>query len=200
MLTTLCPELHLKAVTPSTASKIPTLQALQECTVFHFAGHGHVNPKDPAQSLLLLRDWQTNPLTVSDLRELNMHVSAPFLGFLSACSTSANERIRLVDEAIHLAGSLQLAGFRHVVGTLWEVDDECCVDVARTVYETLRDEGMTDAAVCRALHKAVRKVRDRYLSVSGLRRNAELCGDDKAEVKRRPVLSTHWVPYVHYGV
>ena len=34
-----------------------------------------------------------------------------------------------------------------------------CVDVARVFYETLRDEGMIDTAVCRGLHRAIRALR-----------------------------------------
>ncbi|KAF3035093.1 hypothetical protein E8E12_002629 [Didymella heteroderae] len=143
MLAALCPSLKLKAVTPSKRCRDQILQDLRGTKIFHFAGHGRLDITDPAQSLLLLDDWQSHPLTVGNLRDLNLHgTSAPFLGFLSACSTSANERIKLVDESIHLAGSLQLAGFRHVIGTLWEVSDSCCVEVAKTVYETIRDEAV----------------------------------------------------------
>ncbi|KAH6616261.1 CHAT domain-containing protein [Boeremia exigua] len=146
MLTKLCPSLHLKAVIPSSRQKDEIIQSLRDCLIFHFAGHGKVDNLDPAKSLLLLDDWKTQPLTVGDLRDMNMHESGPFLGFLSACFTSANNEITLVDEAVHLAGSLQLAGFRHVIGTLWEVKDSHCVEAAQIVYETIRDEGMTDTA------------------------------------------------------
>jgi CHAT domain-containing protein len=44
---------------------------------------------------------------------------------------------------IHLVSAFQLAGFRHVIGTLWEVSDPHCVGIAIVIYETLRDEGMT---------------------------------------------------------
>jgi CHAT domain-containing protein len=159
-----------------------------------------LNLKDPARSLLLLDDWQDHPLTVGDLRDLNMHENAPFLGFLSACSTSANERIDLIDEGIHIAGSLQLAGFRHVIGTLWEVSDSHCVEMARTVYETIRDEGMTDATVCLAVHRAVRKMREKCLSLHRGLRDATLYDEDEDEPKPKPGPETHWIPYVHFGV
>lgn len=84
----------------------------------------------------------------------------------------------LVDKAVHLASAFQLAGFRHVIGTLWEVSDSHRVDVARVVYETLRNEGMTDIAVCQGLHQAVKALLDRHIeSVEGSR-DAEL-SDDK---------------------
>jgi CHAT domain-containing protein len=90
---------------------------------------------------LLLEDWTTNPLTVGDLRDYKLQENPPFLGYLSACSTGTNEADRLADEGIHLVNAFQLAGFRHVVGTLGEVSDKHCVDVARVLYETLRDDG-----------------------------------------------------------
>jgi CHAT domain-containing protein len=133
---------------------------LRTCKLFHFAGHGRSNPLEPSQSCLLLEDWKDNPLTVGDLRDHRLQENFPFLGYLSACSTGANEVDRLIDEGIHLVSACQLAGFRHVVGTLWEVSDRYCVDVAKIFYETLRDEGMTDVAVCRGLHLAIRTLRD----------------------------------------
>jgi CHAT domain-containing protein len=69
--------------------------------------------------------------------------------------------------------AFQLAGFRHVVRTLWEVSDKHCVDVARVLYETMRDEGMTNLAVCRRLRLAVRALRDEGIKAEQ-ERNATL--------------------------
>ncbi|KAF2792066.1 hypothetical protein K505DRAFT_388192, partial [Melanomma pulvis-pyrius CBS 109.77] len=122
MLADFCPSLQLEAVIPP-RRKEKVLEHLRTCKIFHFAGHGRSDPLDPARSCLLLDDWNKSPLTVGDLRDLNIQESFPFLGYLSACSTSANRVNRLVDEGIHLASAFQLAGFRHVIGTLWEVSD-----------------------------------------------------------------------------
>lgn len=92
--------------------------------------------------------------------DLRLQENSPFLGCLSACSTGVNEADNLIDEGIHLVSACQLAGFRHVVGTLWEVSDKRCVDVAKALYEALRGEGMTDGAVCGGLHRAVGALRD----------------------------------------
>ncbi|KAJ5740123.1 hypothetical protein N7533_012907 [Penicillium manginii] len=158
MLDDLCPSLQLKPIRTA-HRKENILKHLQGCRVFHFAGHGQSDPAEPSQSRLLLEDWTTDPLTVDDLRDYKLHENPPFLGYLSACSTGANTANRLADEGVHLVSAFQLAGFRHVVGTLWEVSDKHCVDVARVLYETLRDEGMTDVAVCRGLHRALRELR-----------------------------------------
>jgi CHAT domain-containing protein len=123
------------------------------------------DPSEPSRSCLLLEDWKDNPLTVGDLRDHRLQENSPFLGYLSACSTGTNKEDRLIDEGIHLVSACQLAGFRHVVGTLWEVSDKHCVDVAKILYETIRDEGVTDVALCRGLHRAVRALRDERIEI-----------------------------------
>ncbi|KAH6982579.1 hypothetical protein EDB80DRAFT_544943, partial [Ilyonectria destructans] len=83
--------------------------------------------------------------------------------YLSACGTGQILDEGSVDESIHLANACQLAGFRHVVGTLWSVDDRLCVDMARMTYEVLRDEGVRDDCVSRGLHRAMRTTRDQWV-------------------------------------
>ena len=158
MLNGICPSLKLQPITPA-LRKDEVINHLQDCRIFHFAGHGRSDPTEPSQSCLLLQDWETNPLTVGDLRDRRLQENPPFLAYLSACSTGANDAVELADEGVHLVSAFQLAGFRHAIGTLWEVSDMHCVDVARVFYETLRDEGMTDSAVCRGLHRAIRALR-----------------------------------------
>ncbi|KAH8796745.1 CHAT domain-containing protein [Hyaloscypha finlandica] len=196
MLNDLCPSLQLRPVTP-TLRKDDVLQHLQACTIFHFAGHGKSDQVDPSQSCLLLEDWETNPLTVGDLRDHRLQDNPPFLGYLSACSTGANEADRLADEGIHLVSAFQLAGFRHVVGTLWEVSDKHCVDVARVLYETMRDEGMTDVAVCRGLHRAIRALRDGRIEKEGGARKGFYANPGAPE---KGLVNNYWIPYVHFGV
>jgi len=55
-----------------------------------------------------------------------------------------SESDRRLDEGIHLVNAFQLAGFRHVVGTLWKVSDEQCVEMVKILYKTIRDEGRRD--------------------------------------------------------
>lgn len=197
VLNDLCPSLQLQLITP-TLRKNDVLQHLQACKIFHFAGHGQSDQEEPSQSYLLLEDWKTNPLTVGDLRDHRFQDNPPFLGYLSACSTGANEVDNLADEGIHLVSAFQLAGFRHVVGTLWEVSDKHCVDVARVLYETMRDEGMTDVAVCRGLHRATRALRDGQIEGGPEGRNATLLGFGTQT--RKSLTNHYWVPYVHFGV
>jgi hypothetical protein len=196
MLADLCPSLELKAARPLQRRE-EVLAHLRACKIFHFAGHGHSDPLDPSRSCLLLEDWKESPLTVGDLRDYKIQESSPFLGYLSACSTSANKVDRLVDEGIHLASAFQLAGFRHVIGTLWEVSDSHCVEVARVVYETIRDEGLTDKAVCRVLHVGIKTLRDRDVSMLRATRDGEVVYTNDMTAAHIPF---YWVPYVHFGV
>ncbi|KMU89188.1 hypothetical protein CIHG_07122 [Coccidioides immitis H538.4] len=127
-----CPELGLKPISPSLC-KADVLDCLRQCQIFHFAGHGLSHPTEPSRSCLLLEDWESKPLRVGDLRDLNLQKNPPFLAYLSPCSTGANEVYTLVDEGIHLVSAFQPAGFRHVVGTLWEVSD-ITASVRQNIY------------------------------------------------------------------
>ncbi|KAM7208695.1 CHAT domain containing protein [Rhypophila decipiens] len=216
MLKHLCPFLELQPVTPM-LRKDDVLHHMQACRIFHFAGHGQSDPVEPSRSCLLLEDWKTNPLTVGDLRDSRLQDHAPFLAYLSACSTGANEVKSLADEGIHLVSAFQLAGFRHVVGTLWEVSDMHCVDVAKVLYTTIAKKGMTDTAVCLGLHQAIRALRDGKITsveIGGaetedgeVRGRGSRAGEreprdgvlvDEGEDEEGPA-SFYWVPYVHYG-
>ncbi|KAJ8126277.1 hypothetical protein O1611_g7361 [Lasiodiplodia mahajangana] len=191
-LEALCTSLQLKPAKPE-LRKEDVLKSLRDCKIFHFAGHGESHPTDPSESALLLEDWDTNGLTVGDLRDHRLQENPPFLGYLSACSTGSNMAEKLADEGIHLVGALQLAGFQHVVGTLWEVSDEHCLHVARVLYETLRDEGMTDISVRRGLHKAIKQLRDKEIEMEVQGRHT-IVGNPKPDM-----MGFHWVPYIHFG-
>ncbi|PMD61249.1 uncharacterized protein K444DRAFT_611504 [Hyaloscypha bicolor E] len=222
MLETLCREMGIKPIRPGPGPR-DVGPLLLQCKIFHFAGHGHTD-RDPLKSHFVLEKGK--PLSIATLLKMNMRARPPFLAYLSACGTGRVRDERFVDENIHLISACQLAGFRHVIGTLWEVNDELCVDMARVTYEGMRDGGMTDDSVCRGLHKAIRELRDQWLESSteaehrsrlmgkrdtlarddsgsssdgGQRRDdlpRDIVSCDDYEDKR-PLL---WVPYVHFGV
>ncbi|MFD7301518.1 CHAT domain-containing protein [Streptomyces pharetrae] len=97
----------------------------------HFACHGVQDPEHPSEGRLLLPGGELSVLDVSRL-----DLPGAEFAYLSACETAVGGT-SLPDEALHLAASLQLAGFSQVVGTLWRVDDESSAEIAREVYETL---------------------------------------------------------------
>ncbi|KAL2669750.1 hypothetical protein Neosp_015195 [[Neocosmospora] mangrovei] len=214
----ICISMNLNPVEPR-RRKAEVISHLRQCKIFHFAGHGHTEEADPSQSHLMLEDGEKDPLTVRELLDLNLSKQPPFLAYLSACGTGRLNDDRFADESIHLIGACQVAGFRHVIGTLWEVNDEACVSTAKAIYEGIRDGGMTDESVSQGLHRATRQLRDRWRqpllkedqgcvreALRGIERGVEasresrlprnflLCEEDKE------VEALHWVPYVHFGV
>ena len=227
MLRELCQSIDLESIEPQPQPrKSNVLDQLMTCQLFHFAGHAASSDHNPLESALLLEDWKTDPLTVQDLFQTNVQLRSPFLAFLSACGTGRIKDKRYIDEGVHLISACQLAGFRHVIGTLWEIQDEGCVEMARCIYENIIKEGMTDFSVRFALHQACRAFRDKWLgslnedqSHEGLNssyqdvatmseesthsetkslRHADLDGDDASErITSRALL--HWIPYVHFG-
>ncbi|MEW1723520.1 CHAT domain-containing protein [Streptomyces sp. NPDC093109] len=136
-----------QAVTPAVLSALPSHPRV------HFACHGMHDPDDPAHSHLVLHD---GPLSVSAIAEQDL--SGAELAFLSACHT-ARGTSALADEAIHLAAAFQLAGFQHVVGTLWRLADGPAPDITREFYHALETSGQGTGYSARALHNAVQRLR-----------------------------------------
>ncbi|PWI18896.1 hypothetical protein DI272_35700 [Streptomyces sp. Act143] len=122
----------------------------------HFACHGVQDPEQPSQGRLLLPDGE---LSVLDMTRL--HLPAAEFAYLSACETAVGGA-RLPDEALHLAGALQLAGFSQVIGTLWRVDDDSSAEIAGQVYDRLATAGPGAPPAARALHSAMGRLRERY--------------------------------------
>jgi tetratricopeptide (TPR) repeat protein len=139
------------------------LRYLPTCAIAHFACHGISDPADPSRSRLLLHDHDTAPLTVAVLGRLHLsrRPGQARLAYLSACNTALTPVSSLVDEAIHLASAFQLAGYSHVIGTLWEINDDIAAEVADDFYASLIGDGVGAdiGRAARALHQAVQRIR-----------------------------------------
>jgi tetratricopeptide (TPR) repeat protein len=220
----LCASLGLQP-TVSDGNKQDVVRNLQSCHIFHFAGHGITDHLFAFNSRILLRSAEdaNNPqdraLTVEELMDMDLAYRPegrppPFLAYLSACGTSRlNGSAVGFDESMHLAGAFQIAGFRHAVGTLWNVLDSMCVDVARMTYEGIlqdyqKNGTWTDEGVARALHAAQRRIRDEAVEVMGATRVARDLvpveddnqgGDRETTDKNHGNKMAMWAPYVHYG-
>jgi hypothetical protein len=131
---------QVTVLTGTQATHDTVLAALPAGQWAHFACHADSDLRNPSASCLLLTDHQQRPLTVMDVARLRLDGAR--LAFLSACST-ARPGAQLTDEAIHLASAFQLAGYRHVIATLWPIGDQHAVDIAKNIYTTLTsaDEG-----------------------------------------------------------
>jgi CHAT domain-containing protein len=151
-------------------------RAVHEHAWAHFACHAVQDPHSPSQGRLFLHDHRTRPFTVLDISRMRLE-HAQF-AYLSACET-ARGGLRVPNEALHLGGALQLAGYQHVIATLWRVYDEPATYVAERVYDRLhtRDGSLlAPARAAHALHDAVHAAR-----------------------RRHPDTPALWAGYVHFG-
>ncbi|KIK42231.1 hypothetical protein CY34DRAFT_805131 [Suillus luteus UH-Slu-Lm8-n1] len=123
------------------ATRAGALKALETNTWVHLACHGKQHPKQPYHSHFMMRD---KDLTLLDIMERDIP-HAEF-AFLSACHTAVGDK-ETPDEVIHLAAGLQFAGFKSVVGTLWEVDDSVAKPVVEAFYKYMfhpKEAGVMD--------------------------------------------------------
>ena len=160
-----------------TPSATTVLERATACSLVHFACHGASDFEQPSKSALLLGTGTVERLTIRDLQSLNHQLAQ--VAYLSACSTAEMGARSLVDESINLATTFQLAGFRHVIGTLWGAFDSAAAAVAAKFYEhLLKQDAGTASPVARALHHAVLDLRAK----NGNGDNVSL-----------------WAPFIHVG-
>ncbi|MGA4844329.1 CHAT domain-containing protein [Streptomyces sp. G45] len=143
------------------ATHAAVVSALHQHAYAHFACHALGDLERASGSRLVLHDHAERPLTVRELARLRL--PSVQLAYLSSCDTLLTSP-ELADEAVHIVSAFQMAGFPHVVGSLWHVDDTIGREVALAVYDVLdRGDGTLDVArTAEALHTAVRTVRDAY--------------------------------------
>ncbi|MFG2075401.1 CHAT domain-containing protein [Nonomuraea maritima] len=149
---------HPGTVVLRDASADVVLTELSTGRSVHFACHTRLDQKSPSRSTLQPRPEESIGLT--EIARLRVH--GAFLAYLSSCSTAEQHRL-LPDEAIHLASAFQLAGYRHVVATLWQVRGLVALEVARAFYAAASD---LDPAA--ALHQSVLAMRAEYTNLPAL--------------------------------
>jgi CHAT domain-containing protein len=161
------------------ATRQAVLDALPRHSWLHLSCHGVQHPADASLSAFLLED---QPLTLADL--VALHLRDTDLAYLAACQTATGD-LGLLDEALHLAGALQLVGYRHVLATLWSISDTAAPHIADAVYAHLLhpdpdhpkpDDQPLAARAPHALHHAVTRLRQASPG--------------------EPLL---WAPYIHLG-
>ncbi|WP_039947459.1 CHAT domain-containing protein [Streptomyces sp. NRRL S-118] len=140
---------------------------LREHAYVHFACHAMGDPLRPSGNRLVLHDHAERPLTVRDVARLRLPDAR--LAYLSACDTLRTGPT-LADESVSIVSAFQMAGFPHVIGALWPVDDAVGARIARTVYGSLHtgDGGLRVTSTAEALHTAVREVRADYPATPSL--------------------------------
>lgn len=144
------PDMPLLTNEQATAARVTG--ALPKASWAHFACHAGTNPNAPSEGGLHLHD---GVLSIAEIGRLNLHEAE--LAYLSACSTGHVGR-RHADESIHLASAFQLAGFRHVVASLWPLDDHVAAGAADHFYRLMPDTPSADDAAI-VLHRVIRHLR-----------------------------------------
>lgn len=152
------------------------LDALPHHAWAHFACHAVGARSGAAAGHVLLHDHATAPLTLPDIARLRLPDAE--LAYLSACETTSGRK-EFADEALHITGAFHMAGFTHVVGTLWKVADDTSLEVTKRFYAAFGASRPFLGDTAQALHEAVRGVCE---SVEGVRQNPSL-----------------WAPYLHVG-
>ena len=114
-----------------------------------------------------------------------------------------------------------------LIGSLWQLYDDSCVDIAHSFNKNLLSTGSEDRSVCEALHLTCVQSRDLWVAdslmaatdlsdeppsngsdvtdgnVSPGTAGGENDPRDAVLVEERPqgvnLVKANWVPYVHYG-
>lgn len=144
---------------PTPPTKLALTAALPRHAWAHIACHAVTNPVQPTFSQLLLADHDDDPFRVQDMTGLAL--PDPELLYLSACTT-ARTGVASLDEPVHFGAAAQLAGYRHVIATLWPMYDDA--EPASIIYRDLTRDGHPvtwDAAgAAAAVHHATHHLRD----------------------------------------
>jgi len=168
--------LHLALLHGRNACVKPVMEALKECSWAHFCCHGSQDAQNPLKSYLCLYDAD---LTVRDMAGAQLP-HAEF-AFLSACHT-ASSSADFEDEAFHIAGGVQFAGFRSVIGTLWSISDRHVSDATTLVYEHLFQLGVA------------------YPGEPDPTQAAFAVGEAMRRFREHNVPLHIWTPFIHIGV
>ncbi|SFW85752.1 CHAT domain-containing protein [Amycolatopsis australiensis] len=155
------------------ATRAGVLRELPAHEWVHLACHGRNDVMRPSSSNVRLWD---GPLSVQDLAALDTERGV--LAVLTACETAQGGAL-LADEALHIGAAFHLAGYPHVIATLWSAHDAASAELTEAFYRGLGGSaasGLDATRSATALHAAVRQLRDRY-----------------------PDRPSRWAPYLHVG-
>ena len=102
------------------------------------------------------------------------------LAVLSACYTAEIRDVSQLNEGLHIGNGFQIAGFPHVIGSLWAVSDLTCPQWSRKFYSTLNRlleaAPLSNAHIAVAYHEAMVEI-----------------------MKADPGAYLIWTPFVHIG-
>ncbi|GGZ30006.1 hypothetical protein GCM10010365_58090 [Streptomyces poonensis] len=129
------------------------MTALPDHDIVHVACHAGHDAGRHHEGHLVLHDGR---LHIGDIAAARTDRAG--LAFLSACGTARN-RLDLPDESVNLLSAFQLAGFSHLVGSLWQVTDQANTRLVSAFYDHLTTH--QQATVADSLHHAMSRLRER---------------------------------------
>jgi tetratricopeptide (TPR) repeat protein len=158
------------------ATREAVAQAMPRHLWAHFACHGSQDLGEPFRGSLHLHD---GPLSIIQITSLQL--PNPVLAYVSACDTNRGST-SIPDEGITLASALQIAGYQHVIATLWQIIGFTATEVAKRLYDlviTVHDGNTVigSDAIAASLRAAINTLRE--------------------ESPEMPAM--FWAPYVHTG-
>ncbi|MFJ6708869.1 MULTISPECIES: CHAT domain-containing protein [unclassified Streptomyces] len=157
------------------ATRDEVLERLRSADWLHYAGHADPpTARSDTAGLVPYDHAARGSIGLGDLVRVGAG-QRRWLAYLSACST-ARGRPELIDQASHVAGALQAAGYAHVVATQWPVRSDTAAEIAEDFYSALPQGVVRHDDVAFALDHAVRMARQDRLD--------------------RP---SRWAPYHHRG-
>jgi CHAT domain-containing protein len=170
-------------------------------SVVHLATHGVVDEVRPYLSELALSGAER--LTLPDLAALDLDVD---LLVLSACHTGRG-RATAGGDLLGLTRVALAAGVRHLIVSLWPVDDISACLLMTTMYRRLtRGHTVAEALACAS--RDVRAMDDSrrtaaYARLSGAPHDSgirDLAAVETHVPAGRSLTPAHWAPFIHIGV
>ncbi|KAG8906094.1 hypothetical protein FRB99_007618 [Tulasnella sp. 403] len=139
---------------------------MASCEWTHFSCHGIINRDVPLQSHFALYDG-----FLSLLELMKQRLPYAGLAFLSVCYSAADDS-KAPDEFLHLAGAMQFASFKSVIGTIWAMVDHVGPILTDEFYRRMleRKDSVPDhTESARALSGAVKVLRREQLPMTMVR-------------------------------
>jgi CHAT domain-containing protein len=169
-------------------------------SIVHLATHGFVDELRPHLSGLALTG--RDRITVPELAGLDLDLD---LLVLSACHTGRG-RATAGGDVFGLARAAITAGVRHLVVSLWPVDDVSACLLMTTMYRRLgRGHDVAGALSCASRlvqgMDAGRRA-DAYARIAGAAATSRIREFDTAGTIAGPAaagLPAHWAPFIHIG-
>lgn len=119
------------------------LERICEHNVVHFTCRGITDSANPSKSrIFLLNSPDSESLTIEQISAaLTLQPVYPtsihYLAFLAECICTEFTGADLAEEVLHIGSGFQLAGFSHVVGTLWSGDHTVGKKISEEFFKNL---------------------------------------------------------------